>query len=166
MERPVGGDIASITARQANGDPLPAWLKFDPATGQFAGLPPDDAVASLAPPQSDNDIVTGSLPTDPDLGIGSANHAVMPPQTITVEVLVRDFKGNLAVTTFTIDLRAHLAGKQGWNLPPLGRAGVCRTLGSWCLSSSRRCPKMGNSLQHRWLGLRARRGTFRYCTGR
>jgi microcystin-dependent protein len=125
LEAPLGGDVAGVTARQANGDPLPDWLKFDPATGRFAGLPPDNAVASIAPDQSDNDIVTGALPPNPDLGIAGPNKATAP-NSITVEVLVRDSKGNIAATFFTIDLRSRTAGKQGWNIdrnaPPFGGA--------------------------------------------
>ncbi|MDB5516978.1 MAG: hypothetical protein JWQ17_3736, partial [Tardiphaga sp.] len=120
LEAPLGGDIAYVVARQANGDPLPDWLKFDPATGTFAGLPPDNAVASIEPDQSDSNIVTGALPPNPDLGTGPGPNAPVKPQTITVEVLARDSKGNVAVTTFTIDLRAHPAGKQGWNVQPFG----------------------------------------------
>jgi hypothetical protein len=120
LEAPLGGDVTYVAARQANGDPLPDWLKFDPATGTFAGLPPDGAVASIEPDQSaDNNIVTGALPPNPDLGMAGPN----PPskaQTITVEVLARDSKGNIAVTVFTIDLRPHFAGKQGWNARPFG----------------------------------------------
>jgi hypothetical protein len=124
LEAPLGGDIAYVVARQANGDPLPDWLKFDPATGTFAGLPPDNLVASIEPEQSlDNNIVTGALPLRPDLGITGPN-APAKPLTITVEVLARDSKGNIAVTVFTIDLRTHTAGKQGWNIDrnarPLG----------------------------------------------
>jgi VCBS repeat-containing protein len=122
LEAPLGGDVAFVVARQANGDPLPDWLKFDPATGTFAGLPPDNAVASIEPDQaSDSNIVTGALPTNPDLGLTPPVTAAKP-QTITVEVLARDSKGNVAVTTFTIDLRAHPAGKQGWNIQPFGPA--------------------------------------------
>jgi VCBS repeat-containing protein len=119
LEAPLGGDVAMVVARQANGDPLPEWLKFDPAIGSFAGLPPDNAVASIEPDQSaDNNIVTGALPPSPDrgLGMGAGPNAPVAPNTITVEVLARDSKGNIAVTVFTIDLRAHTAGKQGWNL--------------------------------------------------
>jgi hypothetical protein len=125
LEAPLGGDIAYVVARQANGDPLPDWLKFDPATGTFAGLPPDNLVASIEPDQSlDNNIVTGALPPKPDLGLGTGPNAPTKPQTITVEVTARDSKGNIAVTVFTIDLRAHTAGKQGWiidrNARPFG----------------------------------------------
>ncbi len=120
LEAPLGGDVVYVTARQANGDPLPDWLKFDPATGKFAGLPPDNAVASIAPDQSDSSIVTGALPPNPDLGTGPNGNPLSAPQTITIEVLVRDSRGNVAVTTFTIDLRTHTAGKQGWNMRPYG----------------------------------------------
>jgi hypothetical protein len=30
----------TVEARQSNGQPLPAWLRFDPATGVFSGRPP------------------------------------------------------------------------------------------------------------------------------
>ena len=34
------GARVTVEARQSNGQPLPAWLKFDPATGSFTGQPP------------------------------------------------------------------------------------------------------------------------------
>ncbi|WP_210253925.1 Ig-like domain-containing protein, partial [Bradyrhizobium sp. S69] len=37
LEAPLGGDVVYVEARQADGTPLPDWLKFDPATGTFAG---------------------------------------------------------------------------------------------------------------------------------
>ena len=33
------GDTLTLSARLTNGDPLPAWLAFDPATGTFSGTP-------------------------------------------------------------------------------------------------------------------------------
>jgi len=117
LEAPLGGDVAYVVARQANGDPLPDWLKFDAATGTFAGLPPDGAVASLEPDRSsDNNIVTGTLPPHPDLDGGPGAHAPALSNTITIEVVAHDSKGNIAVTVFTIDLRSRAAGKQGWNM--------------------------------------------------
>ena len=122
LEAPLGGDVAFVTARLANGDPLPDWLKFDPSTGSFAGLPPQGMFASLAPnPSSDSDIVTGTLPPAP--GLDGDGAAVAGEQTYTVEVQARDSRGNIVVTIFTIDLRPH-AGRHGWNiergLQPLG----------------------------------------------
>ncbi|HEY4973459.1 MAG TPA: putative Ig domain-containing protein, partial [Steroidobacteraceae bacterium] len=112
----LGGDVVLVTARLANGDPLPDWLKFDPTTGTFAGLPPDGAVASIEPDQSaDNNVVTGSISPNSDLGIAGLN-APARPNTITIKVTARDSRGNIAVSVFTIDLRAHMAGRQGWNI--------------------------------------------------
>ncbi|MCU1500124.1 MAG: hypothetical protein JWM47_4077, partial [Acidimicrobiales bacterium] len=113
LEAPLGGEVAYVVARQANGDPLPDWLKFDPATGTFVGLPPDGAVASIEPDQSlDDNLATASVSPRENLGAGPSAPA---PKTITVEVLARDSKGNVAVTIFTIDLRPRNFGKQGWN---------------------------------------------------
>jgi VCBS repeat-containing protein len=113
---PLGGDVAYVIARQANGDPLPDWLKFDPITGTLAGLPPDGMVASIerrGASDNDSDIATSSLPLDPSAGLGPS--PVAPAgKTITVEVLARDSRGNVAATVFTIELRPR-AGKQGWD---------------------------------------------------
>jgi hypothetical protein len=115
LEAPLGGDLTFVTARLANGDPLPDWLKFDSNTGTFAGLPPQGMFASIAPDQSaDSNIVTGTLPPNLDLGSDGAT-VVAEPKTFTVEVLAQDSRGDIAATIFTIDLRAH-AGKQGWNI--------------------------------------------------
>jgi Domain of unknown function (DUF4347)/Bacterial Ig domain/Cadherin-like domain/SdrD B-like domain/Bacterial Ig-like domain len=118
LEAPLGGDVVYVEARQADGKPLPDWLKFNPATGTFAGIPPENAVASLAPDQSsDNNIVTGTL--QQDFNDGSGRHAP-GSSSITIEVLARDSKGNVAVTVFTIDLKPHSAGQHGWNRQPFG----------------------------------------------
>ncbi|WP_246785212.1 DUF4347 domain-containing protein [Bradyrhizobium sp. S69] len=118
LEAPLGGDVVYVEARQADGTPLPDWLKFDPATGTFAGLPPENAVASLAPDlSSDNNIVTGTLRQN--FNDGSGRHAP-GSSSITIEVLARDSKGNVAVTVFTIDLQPHKAGQHGWNMQPFG----------------------------------------------
>ncbi|MGC2856218.1 putative Ig domain-containing protein [Novispirillum sp. DQ9] len=34
------GDLLGLTASMANGEPLPAWLRFDAASGTFSGNPP------------------------------------------------------------------------------------------------------------------------------
>ena len=118
LEAPLGDDVVYVEARQADGKPLPDWLKFNPATGTFAGLPPENAVASLAPDlSSDNNIVTGTLKQD--FNDGSGRHAP-GSSSITIEVLARDSKGNVAVTVFTIDLQPHHAGQHGWNMQPFG----------------------------------------------
>jgi hypothetical protein len=87
---PLGGDVASVTAQLADGQPLPSWLKFDPAKGTFTGQVPDE-------------IVTGSLPGQggaPDDG----SPQVVQPTTMTIKVVVRDSKGQQSVMTFTVTL--------------------------------------------------------------
>ena len=34
------GTTITVEARLANGEPLPSWLRFDPASGSFSGEPP------------------------------------------------------------------------------------------------------------------------------
>ncbi len=41
------GDELSLTASLSNGDALPDWLTFDPATGTFSGTPADDNAEQL-----------------------------------------------------------------------------------------------------------------------
>ncbi|MGL5195791.1 MAG: putative Ig domain-containing protein, partial [Chroococcales cyanobacterium] len=41
------GDPLTFTASLENGDPLPAWLTFNPATGTFSGTPTDGDLGSL-----------------------------------------------------------------------------------------------------------------------
>jgi len=40
-------DSLSLAARQSNGDPLPDWLTFDPATATFSGTPGEADIADL-----------------------------------------------------------------------------------------------------------------------
>jgi hypothetical protein len=107
----LDGDVVSVTATLADGKPLPAWLQFNSDTGQFAGLVPDD-------------IATGSIGPDGGFDRG-APHGLGSPVSpvITVEIVARDSRGNLAVTEFTIDLSTqtqHNTDKHGWNLLPPG----------------------------------------------
>ncbi|HMM76515.1 MAG TPA: putative Ig domain-containing protein [Gammaproteobacteria bacterium] len=42
------GTALSFEATLANGNPLPSWLRFDPATQRFTGAPPNGALGSYA----------------------------------------------------------------------------------------------------------------------
>ncbi|MCX7271753.1 MAG: choice-of-anchor L domain-containing protein, partial [Burkholderiales bacterium] len=42
------GDVLSLSASQADGSPLPAWLTFNAGSGRFSGTPPLASVGSLA----------------------------------------------------------------------------------------------------------------------
>lgn len=43
----LGAEKADIMALQMNGEPLPSWLHFDPATGKFFGKAPKDAASTI-----------------------------------------------------------------------------------------------------------------------
>jgi Putative Ig domain len=108
LEAALDGDVVSVTATLADGKPLPGWLNFDSDTGQFAGLLPDN-------------FATGSIGHDGGFSDGQGGSS--GPQLMTIEVIARDSKGNLAITDFTIDLStvtAHRGDRHGWNLLPLG----------------------------------------------
>jgi len=108
LEAPLNGDIVSVVATTADGKPLPSWLHFDPGSGKFAGIVPDD-------------ILTASIPRNPgNVGSSSNGNLPAPPDQITIELQARDSKGNVAILNFTVDLTGKSAGNHahhGWNLP-------------------------------------------------
>jgi VCBS repeat-containing protein len=110
LEAALDGDVVSITATLPDGRPLPSWLAFNTETGKFAGLVPDD-------------VLTGSV--RPDGGIAAQSPAEPRPQSMTIEVVARDSKGNMAIIDFTLDLSVpagRKVDKQGWNMLPGGKA--------------------------------------------
>jgi hypothetical protein len=103
----LNGDVVSVTATLADGRPLPAWLKFNGRTGQFAGLVPE-TTGSIGP-----DSVNPDQPRNP-------NRPAQLQNTIEIEVVSHDSKGNLAISRFTIDpsaRRPHDNDRHGWNQP-------------------------------------------------
>jgi hypothetical protein len=102
IEASLDGDVVSITATLPDGKPLPDWLQFNPTTGKFAGLVPGD-------------VLTGSIP--PGGGNTGGNQGGLVPDTLTVEVIARDAKGDIAIIDFTINLKPDKATHHGWNLP-------------------------------------------------
>jgi hypothetical protein len=107
LEAPLNGDVVSVTAQLSDGRPLPSWLHFDSQTGKFAGLAPNE------------DIMTGSIP--PDGGVsgkpGNGQPGIDTSGKLTVELIVRDSKGNMSILTFGIDLsNTPPPNKGGWNL--------------------------------------------------
>ncbi|WP_166871279.1 putative Ig domain-containing protein [Massilia mucilaginosa] len=56
------GDILSYSASAANGGPLPAWLKFDPATLTFSGIPPVTGPTTVLITASDSNGALVSAP--------------------------------------------------------------------------------------------------------
>jgi hypothetical protein len=123
LEAPLGGDIVSVTATLADGRPLPSWLHFDGNSGQFAGLVPDDILTGSLPPTA------GGVP-----GGGAGTGAMAVPDTITIEVVARNAKGDISILDFTLDLTGKnpvKTGRHGWNLPN------SRTFDPWTIERQR-----------------------------
>jgi hypothetical protein len=102
LEAALGGDVVSVTASLADGQPLPTWLHFDTQNGQFAGLLPDNTATGS--------LTDGGFNTKP-------NDKPLLPEKITIEVIARDSHGNISITDFTIDL-VRTPPKHGWNVLP------------------------------------------------
>jgi hypothetical protein len=103
IEASLDGDVVSITATLPDGKPLPDWLHFNPATGKFAGLVPGDVLTGTIPPGGGD--------------TGGGNQGSLVPDTLTVEVIGRDAKGDIAIIDFTINLKPDKGTHHGWNLP-------------------------------------------------
>ena len=61
-----------MEARQANGQPLPAWLRFDVATGTIAGTPPRGYQGTVSIQFTARDQAGNSVQTRIDITIGAA----------------------------------------------------------------------------------------------
>jgi hypothetical protein len=102
LEAPLDGDVVSVTAMLANGQPLPSWLHFDAESGKFAGLVPDDLTGSIAPDGGTT---------------GDHHHSGAMSGALTIEVIARDSKGDISIIDFTINLKP--GSHHTWNLPGL-----------------------------------------------
>jgi hypothetical protein len=118
LEAALGGDVVSVTASLADGQPLPDWLQFNNNTGKFAGLVPEDLLTGSIGPDRDSDGYRGHQHDGPQ-GHGPS---------ITIEVLAS--KGNLAITDFTVDLKPPKGDRHGWNVLP-GDGTTDGTIASW-----------------------------------
>ncbi|BCG75459.1 hypothetical protein MesoLj113a_66170 [Mesorhizobium sp. 113-1-2] len=72
---PDPGDHLTLTSTQANGDPLPSWLSFDPNTGTFTGTPSNVDVGTIAIRITAND--TSSAEAHVDFAISVVNGAII-----------------------------------------------------------------------------------------
>jgi VCBS repeat-containing protein len=68
-------DVLTLSARQADGELLPAWLAFDPETGTFSGLPGNDQVGSVSIAVIAMDLAGGSATQSFTLSVGNVNDA-------------------------------------------------------------------------------------------
>ena len=73
------GDVLTLSASalDANGNPvaLPAWLKFDPATGSFSGTPANGDVGNLSLQVTATDMAGAKASTTLNIGVANVNDA-------------------------------------------------------------------------------------------
>jgi Ca2+-binding RTX toxin-like protein len=72
----------SASALDSNGNPvaLPAWLKFDPATGSFSGTPANGDVGTLSVQVTATDLAGAKVSTSVTIGVANINDA---PEAMT-----------------------------------------------------------------------------------
>ena len=96
------GDTLALSATLANGDPLPAWLSFNAATGTFSGTPGNADVGSLSikVTASDGD---ASVSTTFALTVTNVNDAPVVGTPIPAQSVAQDGSFSLVVPagTFT-----------------------------------------------------------------
>jgi hypothetical protein len=73
--------VVKLEARQANGEPLPAWMQFDPVSGLFRGTPPDGKPVSVEVVviARDNEAREASVIFTLELGVPGANPTMAAP---------------------------------------------------------------------------------------
>jgi len=69
------GDTLTYSATLANGDALPSWLAFDPATRTFSGTPTNDQVGSISVRITATDGSSASVSDTLDITIDNVNDA-------------------------------------------------------------------------------------------
>ena len=69
------GDVPTLTAALANGNALPGWLSFNPATGEFSGTPLNGDVGSIAVRVTGTDGALATAFDDFTLTVANTNDA-------------------------------------------------------------------------------------------
>ncbi|ABA20206.1 Integrins alpha chain [Trichormus variabilis ATCC 29413] len=70
------GDTLTYTATLGNGEPLPSWLSFNPATGTFTGNPTKNNVGSLTIKVTATDTTNLSVETTFNLSVGLPDNII------------------------------------------------------------------------------------------
>ncbi|NHZ88083.1 hypothetical protein F2P45_03395 [Massilia sp. CCM 8733] len=83
---PDAGDVLNLMMAQSDGLPLPAWLRFDPASATLEGTVPQGLQANIPLRVTAKDLVGLHVTDDFILAVGAANSAptvALPVKTIT-----------------------------------------------------------------------------------
>ncbi|WP_439487428.1 putative Ig domain-containing protein, partial [Algoriphagus sp.] len=80
------GDVLTYSAEQTGGDPLPAWLDFDPLTRTFSGTPGNDDTGLITIEVIANDGNGGTVYDSFELSIQGVNDAPVITAPLTISV--------------------------------------------------------------------------------
>ncbi len=96
------GDALALTATMADGNPLPGWLAFDPATRTFTGSPLNEDVGSLSVAVTATDTAGASATETFSLSVGNTNDAPEVSDPIAAVIVTEDgaFEYTVAATAF------------------------------------------------------------------
>ena len=90
-------DSLTLSAKLANGNPLPSWLIFDPTTGTFSGTPTDQNAGALTVKIVAKDVVGMTASTTLNLQVNPAWQAPVLGQTLTTETIAAGNAWNYAL---------------------------------------------------------------------
>ncbi|MEB3827610.1 Calx-beta domain-containing protein [Phormidium sp. CCY1219] len=93
---PDPGDRLTYTASLANGDPLPDWLNFDPATRTFSGTPTEDNRGTIAIEITATDSF--------NIGTVESFELTVPPTTVRIESLDNPSESGPTAGQFQLNL--------------------------------------------------------------
>jgi VCBS repeat-containing protein len=80
------GDTLTYTAKLANGNPLPSWLSFNPATGTFSGTPANGDVGPLSLKVTATDTSGAAATSSFQIAVANVNDAPVAGATMTVNL--------------------------------------------------------------------------------
>jgi hypothetical protein len=84
------GDTLTLSATLANGDPLPVWLTFDPATRTFSGTPENDHVGSITVKLTATDGYGASVSDSFEISVTNVNDAPVVANAIVDQAATQD----------------------------------------------------------------------------
>jgi alpha-tubulin suppressor-like RCC1 family protein len=99
------GDILTYTATQSDGSALPGWLSFDPATGEFTGLPTNSDVGSITITVTATDNSAEAITDTFVLSVNNTNSSPVLDYPIADQTATQDvaYSFTFAVNTFSDD---------------------------------------------------------------
>jgi sugar lactone lactonase YvrE len=99
------GDILTYTATQSDGSALPGWLSFDPATGEFTGLPTNSDVGSITITVTATDSSAEAITDTFVLSVNNTNSSPVLDYPIADQTATQDvaYSFTFAANTFSDD---------------------------------------------------------------